>query len=249
MERLKLEAIEFGAIVVLHKENLRHIREVYSFLREFNIPFRLLAIHEAGDLNPIDEFNVSSDEITASYKSLYDEWIREKSFHYVEPIFSYTAICISYLLNCLPKRYYRKDSWINTILVDTDGECYGYNDDYGNKHESYGNIFTGDLSTFFESENYVRSVQKAERQLAFNCVTCPYFGSCSGYPIAEGKNNEREEVEGGLFRCTVEKGIFGHIVNDLKSRLETDDVATLANLSAARLYATQGMNQARLDVR
>lgn len=248
MERLKLEGIDFGTITVLSKENLNNILQVYLFMREFNIPLRFLDLHEGSPSSPITGFDVTTEEIISAYKILYNEWISEERFYYAEPMFSYTAASISYLFDYFPKRYYRKDTWVNTILVDTDGECYGYNDDYGNKRVSYGNIFTGDLCEFFDSDSYLASVRKAERQLACNCIPCPYFGSCSGHPIAEGKNNEREKICDDVFKCVVERRMFDYIVEDLRSRLNSGNLATLANFTAAKVFASQGMKQGQADI-
>lgn len=47
--------------------------------------------------------------------------------------------------------------------------------------------------------------------MAANCVGCPYFGSCSGYPIAEEHYNCLEKTPDGGRRCVVERGLFEHI--------------------------------------
>jgi uncharacterized protein len=56
-----------------------------------------------------------------------------------------------------------------------------------------------------------RSFRAAEERLALNCTRCPYFGSCSGYPIVEEDNNAREVSASGVRICHVERQLHEHI--------------------------------------
>jgi uncharacterized protein len=48
------------------------------------------------------------------------------------------------------------------------------------------------------------------------CSSCAYFGSCDGYPIAEGSIEYNEYDETGAIRCIVTKGVLQHIETRLK---------------------------------
>jgi uncharacterized protein len=81
---------------------------------------------------------------------------------------------------------------------------------------SHGNIFTTSLADLVAEKAHQIVIEQAESRLVATCSQCPYFGSCNGYPVAEGSLEYNELDETGAIRCIVTQGTLAHIEERFK---------------------------------
>lgn len=219
MDRLRMLNIPFGAIVVLTKANMHRIREIYQFFATAGIPFRVLPLFKTAFDGQHSDYDITSVEILHAFRSMVDLWLEDdEASAEVEPIKNQIHIVLRYLKKDFKPQYYNKRNWMPVILVNTNGDCYSDGDPYGDTEWSIGNIFTQTLQQIFESVSFDKSALAAEKRMAQNCINCCYFGSCSGYEIAEGHHNSHENSANGRISCTVEKGILEYIESKIRTR-------------------------------
>lgn len=72
------------------------------------------------------------------------------------------------------------------------------------------------MEDLIKGEAHQQVITAAEERMVATCSSCPYFGSCSGYPIAEGSVEYNEFDERGAIHCIVTKGVLQHIEYRLK---------------------------------
>ena len=48
------------------------------------------------------------------------------------------------------------------------------------------------------------------------CLKCEYFGSCTGFPVAEDKQRYPDAIRDGKTACIVERGLFMHLERRLR---------------------------------
>lgn len=53
--------------------------------------------------------------------------------------------------------------------------------------------------------------------MAANCTTCPNFGACDGYSIAEEQTNCRELGESGVRACVFDRRVLAHVEQRLRT--------------------------------
>ncbi len=210
MDVLIKHDIDFACIVVLSKGNIGKENEIFEFFNKTKTSFRILPIFDSIIDGQNDDFSLQHELILESLKKTH-ALSYQKAKIVIEPFNEYEKI-IDHYLEGTEKKYYNRSEWFSVLLINTDGECYGYDTSYGNEKESYGNIFNHPISEIIKSDNFIKSVERSETIMAYNCIPCEYFGSCSGYPVIETKidNNYKKE---GTASCKLTKDLLIHIEN------------------------------------
>lgn len=215
MDRLLAEKIEFGCITVLTKRNLSHLKDIYNFYKTMHLAFRVLPLFKGAFDGQHEGFEIDAYEALAAYQMLVDLWLEDDQFISITPIVEHVQ---QMLYHCMPNAlplFYDKREWESIYMVNTTGELYSYADAY-EVERSHGNLFTTPLATLIGGIRHQKIVEAAEERIIATCSSCPYFGSCSGYPIAEGNRQYNELDERGAIRCIVERGTLQHIEYRLK---------------------------------
>ncbi|MFW6295668.1 MAG: radical SAM protein [Halothece sp.] len=210
MDRLRQENIPFGCITVLTQRNLPYLREIYDFYRKMNIPFRVLPLFKGAFEGQHDGFEITPHDTLKAYCQLIDFWLEDDQFVSITPLMDYIRQVLHLYTPDAPPRIYNKKEWEFIYLVNTTGDMYSVADAY-NIERSHGNIFTNPLGELVESDRHLQVIAEAEGRIKKTCYKCPYYGSCSGFPIAEGSRQYYELDEEGAMRCIVEKGVLQHI--------------------------------------
>ncbi|MEH2252199.1 radical SAM protein [Nostoc sp.] len=215
MDRLNEANIPFGCITVLTKLNLPHLREIYNFYRTMNLSFRVLPLFKGSFDGQHQGFEISAQETLDAFCTLVDFWLEDQEFVSVVPIVDYIQQVIHHYTSNSSLIFYDKREWENIYLVNTTGDIYSYADAY-EIERSHGNIFTTPLTDLIVGERHRQIIIEAEERMAATCSTCPYFGSCSGSPVAEGSRQYNDIDEWGAIRCIVDQGTLQHIEYRLK---------------------------------
>jgi uncharacterized protein len=214
IDRLQAENIRFGCITVLTKANLPFLEKIYNFYEKMNLSFRLLPLFKGSFDGQHDGFEISPYEVLDAFCRLIDWWLETEKIVTIQPLIDHIEqILYHYSPNSQPF-FYDKAEWESIFLVNTNGEVYSYADAYSGL--SHGNIFTTSLEDLIKGEAHQQVVAAAKERMLATCSTCQYFGSCSGYPVAEGSGDYNELDERGAIRCIVTKGVLQHIEYRLK---------------------------------
>jgi uncharacterized protein len=76
---------------------------------------------------------------------------------------------------------------------------------------SHGNIFQRSLVELKKSNAYLKVVELANSRTAAICSSCKYYGSCSGFFMAEATPEQRYYDSLGLLKCGVAQPLQQYI--------------------------------------
>ncbi|MBZ8179661.1 radical SAM protein [Oscillatoria salina] len=237
IDRLRAENIHFGCITVLTKRNLAYIREIYQFYKQMNLSFRVLPLFQGAFAEQHEGFEITPQETLNAYCQLVDLWLEDEGYISIMPLLEYfRQISLHHAAN-KPIIIYDKNNWESIYLVNTTGDIYSVADAY-NIERSHGNIFTHSLEDLILGKRHQQVIAEAEARMVATCTSCPYFGSCNGFPVAEGSRQYNEIDEQGAIRCIVEKGTLQHI----EARLQQAGIID-SNTEKMQLKKSHFLNQ------
>jgi uncharacterized protein len=213
LDRLQAEKIPFGCITVLTQLNRPYLREIFRFYEQMEVSFRILPLFKGAFEAQHIGFEMTPHEVLEDYKTLVDLWFESDRFVMVHPIVEHIEQALRHRKINGRTTFYDKSAWESIFLINTNGQVYSYADAYAGP--SHGNIFTTPMETLLRAEAHQEVIRAAEARLMATCSDCSYFGSCDGYPVAEGSVEYNEYDEQGAIRCIVTQGILDHIMQRL----------------------------------
>ncbi len=216
IDRLQAENISIGCITVLTKLNLPYLKEIYTFYKTLNLPFRVLPLFKGAFDGQHQGFEITANDTLDAFRTLVDFWLEDEQLVNVMPITNYIQRLIHDDGDDAITYFYDKGQWESVYLVNTTGDIYSHADAY-NIELSHGNIFTTPLQKLIDGKSHQKVIEYAEERIAATCSGCPYFGKqCSGFPVAEGNLEYNEVDQQGAIRCIVDRGTLEHIEYRLK---------------------------------
>jgi uncharacterized protein len=210
MDKLQDHKIPFGCITVLNKSNINNIKQIYKFYRELNLKARLLPLHQVDAEDQHNGIEIDSYSVLEAFKTIFDLWMEDEKFIWITPVIEMVQEVLRFYTPSAECSFYDKREWEALNIVNTNGDVYGYADAYV-VGRSYGNIFTTSLHELYGSHKHEESILSAESRLNQTCISCKFFGACSGYSIAEDGYEYHELDEHGGIRCIVHKGMLQYI--------------------------------------
>jgi uncharacterized protein len=210
IDRLTAANLEVGCITVLTKKNIDHVAEIYQFYREMKMSVRILPLFYGAFENQHQGFEIDAHDVLSAYKKFVDLWLEDDEFVAITPIYDAIQQVVYYYSPNAPTVFYDKREWESVYIVDLDGEVYSYSDAY-DIDCSHGNIFTTPLENIVGGSAHQKVLGTAEQRMIAVCGECKFFGSCSGYPIAEGSRDYNTLSELDPNRCIVERGLLEYI--------------------------------------
>lgn len=214
LDKLRDAEIPYGCITVLTKANLPYLKEIYQFYERMNVAFRLLPLFKGAFDNQHQGFEISSREVLNAFCQIVDLWLASDEIVTVQPIIEHIEQILRHYTPHAQPVFYDKREQELVYLVNTDGEVYSYADAY--QGLSHGNIFTTSLADLVAGKAHQTVIEQAESRMVATCSKCSYFGSCNGYPVAEGSLEYNEIDEVGAIRCVVTQGTLAHIEKRFK---------------------------------
>lgn len=232
LDRLREEGIPHGCVTVLTAANLSRVDDIFHHYEATGTRFRVLPLFDGAFADQHSGFDVGNTDIIAALCRLFDLWLASPSPVEIFPLNEYVDRAVRHITGAEPV-YYDRRSWLDTILVNTDGETYAFGDPYGQRESSIGNLLTTPLTDMFAGPAFDRSALDAERRIAANCLRCDLFGACTGSYIADGEVSQRDSVDGTMRACVVERAVITHIADRLRElpdlllapRQATDELA------------------------
>jgi uncharacterized protein len=241
MDRLTEAGIKYGCITVLTKQNLDRVADIYDFYRSLRLSVRILPLFKGAFDNQHAGFEIDGFDTLTAYKQLVDLWLVDEEFVSITPIWEAIQQVVYYYSPQAPTRFYDKREWESIYLVNIDGEVYSYADAY-DREKSHGNLFTTPLAQVIDNKHHWQIVTEAERRIELTCSDCIYFGSCSGYPMAEGSREYYPVDDRGALQCVVDKGILAYIDRRLREEGIIDPYTN--KIASERLNLTPDRNAA-----
>jgi uncharacterized protein len=207
--RLLANDISVGGITVLSRSTVGHVANIFRFYDDLGLGFRLLPFHLEVVPGQAAVNGVAQRDIVAAMCLLFDLWRQSEQPVVVAPLNEYIEDAIA-VINGQNGSFYDKASDESIFIIDTNGDVYG-GEPYLPEH-CYGNLFRQPFDEVLASPARAELVAQSRRRMETYCTDCPFFGSCSGYPVAEANPMEREWLRHD--GCYVAP-ILAHIVQQL----------------------------------
>ena len=220
MQQLVDRRIPFGAISVLSRHTLAHVKAIYRFYDRLRVRSRLLPFYMSAWSEQASLHALTYDEIVTALTSVFDAWMISENATPVDPIDEYLDYAISFMSN-KPKSYYDKLTHEAVYVVDVDGSVWGTADAYDPEYR-LGNLFEHNLDEILDSPARHRGAKEGNERMAAHCSGCPYFGHCPGHFVGDATAEQRRLLDD--HGCPV-RVVVDHIVR----RLEKSDVVTRAS--------------------
>lgn len=220
----KANGIDPRCIVVATKKHIGKIAELYDFMANNGISFKLNPIFCAGEAeNNNDEYGLSPVEYAKMSIELFDLWYNDSSRRINNQKFvdiasalvtGQTSLCV-FSNNCQD----------NVFAISPVGEVFpcGRFCDESLKQYSYGNINTTTLSDILRNR---KSSEIYEREHYINnsdCKDCRYFSICHGGCLHDGFLVNKD-FKTKTILCEAYKMIFHHIENVIRKDESIFDV-------------------------
>jgi uncharacterized protein len=210
IDRLIQNKIKFGCITVLTKASLPYLQEIFSFYEKMNVHFRLLPLFDGAFDGQHQGFEITPAEVLPALCDLVDMWMTSQTTISIQPISEHIATIIRHYSPEVATYFYDKAEWESIYLVNVNGDVFSYGDGY-DPNFCHGNLFTTPLEQIALSPVHQQVISRAEERMMTACSSCKYFGSCSGYPMAEEAMMTHQVDSEGNPQCIVTKGILEHI--------------------------------------
>lgn len=203
MDVLHSRGIDYGCITVLSGHNAPYIRKVIEFYHRLQVrSVRLLPLIDGASFDQHRDFDITPSGVLKALQEAFEHLVSLNSSLLVEPINGYVRQVIHHHTSGATPIYYDKSSWESVYLVNTNGDLYSY----GNAYEPefcHGNVFRDPMASIVHSAGHLRSIAGATERIAEVCSSCDFFGSCSGYPMAEEAPLQRRR--GDPLECYIDR--------------------------------------------
>lgn len=213
MDRLHANGIDFGCITVLSARNAPSIRKIVRFYHDLGVrSVRLLPLIDGAHADQHLAFDTTPAIVIAALQEAYDELVALKSGLIIEPLVGYTRQVIHHHTPGASKYTYNKAQWESVYLVDTNGDAYSYGNAY-DRAFCHGNVFRDSMAQIHHSIGHRRAIEAAELRMAEVCRSCRFFGSCSGYAMAE--EAPLQQRNGTSLACEVDRPMLEFVEHRL----------------------------------
>jgi uncharacterized protein len=212
MQKLIDHGIPFGAIAVLARNTLPHVKPIYKFYDQLQVGSRFLPFYMDASNDQIARHAVTYDEQVAALNTIFAEWLASENATPVDPIGEYVDYAIAHISGRPAKRY-RRDSDEFVFMVGLDGGVWGQGEAYEPEYQ-YGNLAQDTFGQILTSPGRRRSIEEAQSRSERFCGQCRYYGACPGYFVADSSPQQKRMFEES--GCPV-KEVVDHIVRTFEA--------------------------------
>jgi uncharacterized protein len=209
LQRLRNHGISVGAITVLSRSTLSKIKNIYGFYEGLRMGIRILPYHIETLRHQTETNGLRPDEIAFGFCEIFDLWMQSERPISVQPLEIYIENAVAHI-NEKSTHYFDRAIHESIFITNLNGETTGYLNYMGD--EPYGNLFEQTFEEILNSENRMKVAARSAERVEKYCTKCKYFGSCTGYPVAEANPMEERWLETN--GCYVAM-IIAHIVDRL----------------------------------
>src|SRR5262249_14508114 len=123
MQKLVDNDIDLGAIAVLSRSTLAHVRQIYEFYDSLRVGVRFLPFYMSADAAQVQVHELSYAEIVAALNSLFDAWMASNTATPVEPVAEYLGYATTWLGSGAGLTYDMRENEC-VFIVNTNGDTY-----------------------------------------------------------------------------------------------------------------------------
>lgn len=215
LRRLLDAPVNVAGLSVLTARNVDRVDEVFAFFDSLGLNFRVLPLFDTSEPGQTAPFQLTLEQELAALVRLFELWLGSDTIRRPpSPLDRYVRVAARHLRGQPGPPYQDRRDWLPILLVDTDGSGYTFGEPYGDRDWSLGNVFDQPLADLLASEAFERSAAAAERRVARNCLSCPFFTACGGSLVAETDTRERDDDGHGTLICTA-RPVVGYLVERL----------------------------------
>jgi uncharacterized protein len=218
MQKLIEEDIEFGAITVLCRDTIGHARRIQRFWQTLGKGYRLLPFHLSTGPAQSWQHALSGEELVATLRQCFLDWLASDQPTRIDPMCEYLSFALDYIAEG-PKNTYDPIANEVVFVLNVDGSISGsgQGEIYGPEF-IYGNLFSTCFEEILGSTPRLRAGLDTVARMERFCGSCPYYGYCPGYPVADASHEEIQILERS--GCTVR-----HVMDFMVDTLRRSDVA------------------------
>jgi len=215
--KLKERNIGGGAIVVLTKENIEHLPEIYEFFRDNDIPVKINHIINLGRARSCYEnIGISAKEYGEAMCNLFDLWFYDEIHNLsVDPFDE----IIGNIMTDIPRGCNNSFSCQESFFgIEPNGEVYPCGKFGVGEEFLYGNINTDSIEQIMSSDARKKILERSDN-LNKVCKACDYLNICNGGCPEEAYNTRGNIYDRNPF-CSGYRTLFSHIREAVVSELK-----------------------------
>lgn len=207
-----------GFIVVLNKNNIGHVDEIYNFIKEMGVGAKINPlIHSGRGFKNLDSLAITPKEYANAMNSLFDKYFYDKDFKRgLDPfdvILGNVAVgnpegCCSFSKSC-------QESFIS---VGPLGDLYPCGRFDGVKQFWMGNVNETTMEDSIKGD-VRQNLLKRKLERLTDCAPCEYNKICNGGCMSNGYMRNGNFMDKDYY-CAGYKSIFNHIGNAVDKELE-----------------------------
>ena len=175
--------------------------------------FVLLPLIDGAYTGQHRDFDTTPSIVLTALQEAFDEIVALNSDLLIEPLAGYVRQVIHHHTPGATPIFYDKANWETVYLVDTNGDVYSY----GNAYDAefcHGNIFHDPMQRILPSPGHQRAIETAAARMTEVCSSCRFFGTCSGYAIAE--EAPLQQRHGESLACNIDRPMLEFVEHRLK---------------------------------
>jgi uncharacterized protein len=184
IDRLRAAGINPGAITVLARHTLPHMRRIYDFFESLDMTYRMLPLFPSPLNTPEAAFALTTREMVDGLEDLFVYWLDRGCRIPVDPLREYLKSALMKMTSLEREPWSRRTHGDGVLIVNTDGALYQVIDAYETE-KALGNVFRQEIDEILDSPAYAASLTRSDSLLAEHCAPCPLYGPCNGAPVYE----------------------------------------------------------------
>jgi uncharacterized protein len=209
MDRLHANGIDFGCITVLTARNIPNIRKIVRFFHRLGVrSVRLLPLIDGANADQHQAFDTTPSDVVNALQEAFEEIVALNSDLLIEPLAGYIRQVTHHHTHGAAPILYDKARWEPVFLVDTNGDVYSYGNAYDTEFR-HGNLFRTAMQDIVSSPGHQLAIETAAARMAAVCHSCRFYGSCSGYPIAE--EAPLQQRNGEPLACNIDRPMLEYV--------------------------------------
>ena len=204
---LKEREMKPEVIVTLNKQNIKDVKQIYQFLRDYKIDAKFNPIVRSGrTIENYGQLAISPEEYLEAKLTLFDMWFNDE-----QPPHLY---CLeSMLKNILSKNYFNECTFSEScqkgmMSIGPSGNVYPCGEFNGIEEFKYGNINEDDLKNILLHPTREKLLKRAEN--IEECNNCDYRQLCHGGCMRNAYAFTGDVMDKDPY-CPAYKGLFKHL--------------------------------------
>jgi uncharacterized protein len=222
LQKVLDHGIGVGAITVLARNTLPHVREIYQFYDRLGVTCRFLPYYLSASDQQAGDHAITHSELVGALSAIFDTWFGSERATPVDPIDEYLGYAVAWLAG-ERGRFYDRASDEYVFVVDTDGSVWGQGEAYDPDYR-YGDLTRDEFAAILSSPGRMRAVERSRDRVKTYCGPCQYFGACPGFYVGDATEQQQHLLASA--GCPV-RAVMDHIIAALER-------ANLADLVAKR---------------